>query len=85
MAVSLCKDSTEKDLLQDVTFRSFSGQEIAGNKNPGVPGSCIISTARFFGEVPLSLLVITVERGGGRIEWYPETISYDREDPFVLR
>ena len=33
MVVSLCTDSTEKDLLQDVTFHSFSGQEIAGNKN----------------------------------------------------
>ena len=37
MLVSLCTDSIEKDLLQDVTLRSFLGQEKAGIKNREFP------------------------------------------------
>ena len=37
MAVSLCTDLAVKDLLPDVTFHSFSGQEIAGNKTREFP------------------------------------------------
>ena len=58
MVVSLCIDSTEKDLLQDITFRSFSGQEISGNKNREFPKLVPFSLA-VSGEVPLFFLVIT--------------------------
>ena len=58
MVVSLRIHSTEKDLLQDVTFHSFWGQEIAGNKNweflDLVPFPLPVS-----GKVLLFLLVIT--------------------------
>ena len=57
MVVSLCTDSIEKDLLQDVTFRSFSGQEIVGNKNREFP-DFVPFQLPVSGEVPLSLLVI---------------------------
>ena len=58
MIVSLCTDSTEKDLLQDITFRSFSGQEIAGNKNWDFPDLVSFSLP-ISEEGSLSLLVIT--------------------------
>ena len=58
MVVSLCTDSVEKDLLQDVTFRSFSGQEIAGHKNREFP-DLVPFPLPISGEVLLSLLVIT--------------------------
>ena len=58
MVVSLCTGLIEKDLLQDVTFRSFSGQEINGNKNWKFP-DLVPFPLPVPGEVPLSLLVIT--------------------------
>ena len=58
MVVSLCIDLVEKELLLDVTFLSFSGQEISVKKNLEftdlVPFPLPIS-----GEVLQSLLVIT--------------------------
>ena len=55
MVVSLC---TDLDLLPDVTFRSFSGQEIAGNKNREFP-DLVPFPLPISGAVPLFLLVIT--------------------------
>ena len=37
MVVSICIDLAEKDLLLDVTFRSFLEQEITWNKNREFP------------------------------------------------
>ena len=51
-------DSTEKDLLQDVTFHSFWQQEIAGNKNREFPDLVPIPLP-ISGGVPLFLLIIT--------------------------
>ena len=56
--VSLCTDLAEKDLLPDVTFLSFLGQEIARNKNQGFP-DLVPFPLPISGEVLLFLLVIT--------------------------
>ena len=53
----LCTDSTEKDLLQDITFHSFSGQETAGNKYREFP-DLLPFPLPVSREVPLSLLII---------------------------
>ena len=58
MVVSFHIDSTEKDLLQDVTFRLFLGQEIGRNKNREFP-DLVLFPMPVSGEVPLFLLVIT--------------------------
>ena len=58
MVVSLCTDSTEKDLLEDVTLHSFPGQEIAENKNREFP-DLVPFPLPIYREVPLFLLVIT--------------------------
>ena len=58
MAVSLYTDLVGKDLLLDVTFRSFLVQEIAGNKNREFP-DLVPFPLPVSGEVPLFLLVIT--------------------------
>ena len=72
MVVALYIDSTEKDLLQDVTLHSFWGQEIAGNKNP-VSRSCTLSTAHFLRSSFFLLIIMwrkihsligNVDRGG---------------------
>ena len=74
MVVSLCIDLAEKDLLLDITFRSFLGQEITENKKLEVPGSCILSSAGFWrwsmissrnnGEEDWLRLIGTDKRGG---------------------
>ena len=58
MVVSSCTDLAEKDPLLDVTFPSFSRQEIAGNKNREFP-DLVPFPLPFSGKVPQSLLVIT--------------------------
>ena len=58
MVVSLYIDSTEKDLLGDVTFHSFWVQKIAWNKNWEFP-DLVPFPLPVSGEVPLFLLVIT--------------------------
>ena len=57
MAVSLCTDLAKKDLLPGVTFRSFLGQEIAGDKNRAYP-DLVPFPLPVSREVLLSLLVI---------------------------
>ena len=67
--------------------------EIAGNKNDKFP-DLVPFPLPVSGEVPLLLLLITGRKTdsdlselsieGDRIEWYPETFSDDREDPFIL-
>ena len=58
MIVSLCIDLAEKELLPDVTFRSFLEQEITGNKNRKFP-DLVPFPLTVSGEVPRSLLVLT--------------------------
>ena len=58
MVVSLCIDLAEKDLLPDVTFHSFSGQEISGNKNQEFP-ELVPFPLPISGEDLRSLLVVT--------------------------
>ena len=57
MVVSLCTDSTKKDLLNNIAFRSFLGLEIAGNENREFP-DLVPFLLLVSGEVLLSLLLI---------------------------
>ena len=58
MVVSLYIDLAEKDLLLEVTFRSFSGQEMTGNKLWEFP-DLVPFPLPISGEAPRSLLVVT--------------------------
>ena len=44
--VSLCTDSIEKDLLQDVVFRSVSGQELSRNKTRAPPSGALYARGK---------------------------------------
>ena len=58
MVVSLCTDSTEKDLLQEVVFSSFLGQEISGIKKKREFLCLVPFPLPVSGEVLLFLLII---------------------------
>ena len=92
--VSLSIGSVDISLWLNVTFRSYLGREISGNKSrefpDSVPFPLPVSWEGF--RFPLGVTVrkidsfwleqMTREEFG---EWYPETVSQDRENPFVVR